>query len=87
MRIALGATSDRVVGQIVKEGLIVSAAGLLLAWVIAAMVQTHLFSGGPGAWAILAIVPVVLIAVAAVSCWLPARRAATVDSIAALRSE
>ena len=87
VRIALGATSDRVVGQIVKEGLIVSAAGLLLAWLIAAMVQTHLFSGGPGAWAILAIVPVVLIAVAAVSCWLPARRAATVDSIAALRSE
>lgn len=87
VRIALGATSDRVVRQIVKEGLLVATSGLLLAWVIAAMVQTHLFSGGPGAWAIMMIVPVVLIGVAAVSCWLPARRATLIDPIAALRAE
>ena len=40
VRIAMGATSNRVVKQIVKEGLIVASAGLILAWVIAAMVQT-----------------------------------------------
>ena len=44
VRIAMGATVDRVVKQIVKEGLQVASAGLILAWVIAAMVQTHLFS-------------------------------------------
>lgn len=87
VRIALGATSDGVVRQIVKEGLLVAASGVTLAWVIAAMVQTHLFSGGPGAWTIMVTVPVVLLAVAAVSCWLPAKRATQVDPVVALRSE
>ena len=87
VRIALGATSNRVVRQIVKEGLIVTSAGLILAWVIAAMVQLHLFSGGPGAWTVLMAVPVVLFAVAAFSCWLPARRATLVDPVVALRAE
>jgi predicted permease len=87
VRIALGATADRVVRQIVKEGLIVASAGLFLALVIAVMVQMHLFSGGPGAWMVLIAVPVVLFVVAGVSCWLPARRATTVDPVVALRSE
>jgi predicted permease len=87
VRVALGATSDRVVWQIVKEGLLVASAGVILAWVVAAMVQTHLFSGGPGAWTVLVSVPIVLMAVAAFSCWLPARRATMVDPVVALRAE
>ena len=87
VRIALGATADRVVRQIVKEGMIVAAAGLFLALVIAVMVQLHLFSGGPGAWKVLVAVPAVLLGVAGISCWLPARRATTVDPVVALRSE
>ena len=87
VRIALGATSTRVVRQIVKEGLLVTSAGLILAWVVAVMVQTHLFAGGPGTWTILMIVPMVLLVVAAVSCWLPARRATLVDPVVALRAE
>ncbi len=87
VRIALGATADRVVGQIVKEGLMVAGAGLFLALVVAVMVQLHLFSGGPGAWQVLLAVPAVLLVVAGMSCWLPARRAATVDPVVALRSE
>ena len=87
VRIALGATGDRVVRQIVKEGLLVVSGGLILAWVIAAMVQLHLFSGGPGAWKVLIAVPAVLFVVAGISCWLPARRATLVDPVVALRSE
>lgn len=87
VRIALGATSNRVVSQIVKEGLLVTSAGLTLAWVIAVMVQLHLFSGGPGAWTVLMVVPSVLFAVAIFSCWLPARRATLVDPVVALRAE
>ncbi len=87
VRIAMGATGDRVVWQIVKEGLIVASAGLVLAWVIAGMVQTHLFSGGAGAWVVLVTVPMMLFAVAAFSCWLPARRATLVDPVVALRTE
>jgi predicted permease len=87
VRIALGATSDRVVRQIVKEGLLVASFGVVFAWVLAALVQTHLFSGGPGAWTVLMGVPVVLLGVAAFSCWLPARRATLVDPVVALRAE
>jgi hypothetical protein len=87
VRIAMGATADRVVWQIVKEGLIVVASGLMLALVIAGMVKMHLFSGGPGAWTILMIVPMVLLVVAAFSCWLPAKRATLVDPVVALRAE
>ena len=88
VRLALGATSNRVVKQIVKEGLMVTTAGLILAWVIAGMVQLHLFSGGgPGAWTVLMVVPMVLFAVATLSCWIPARRAATVDPVTSLRQD
>ncbi len=87
VRIAMGATADRVVWQIVKEGLIVVASGLMLALVIAGMVKMHLFSGGTGAWTILMIVPMVLLVVAAFSCWLPAKRATLVDPVVALRAE
>jgi len=87
VRIAMGATADRVVRQIVKEGLQVAAAGVILAWVLAAYVQLHLFSGGPGAWTVLMGVPIVLLGVAAFSCWLPARRATMVDPVVALRAE
>jgi predicted permease len=87
VRVAMGATSSRVVRQIVKEGLRVAAAGVVLAWVVAAMVEMHLFIGGPGAWVVLLTVPLVLLAVAAFSCWLPARRATLVDPVVALRAE
>jgi ABC-type antimicrobial peptide transport system permease subunit len=87
VRIAMGATSERVVGQIVKEGLTVAASGVLLAWTLAAMVQVHLFSRSAGAWSVLIAVPAVLMAVAALACWLPARRATLVDPVVALKAE
>lgn len=87
VRIAIGATSDRVVGQIVKEGMIVASSGVLLAWLLAAVVQTHLFSGAKGALSVLVAVPIGLLGVAAVSCWLPAKKATLVDPVVALRAE
>ena len=87
VRMAIGATADRIVRQIVLEGLQVALIGVVLAWMLAAVVQMHLFSGSTGAWVVLMGVPVVLSAVAAVSCWLPARRATTVDPVVALRAE
>lgn len=87
VRLALGATAERVIRQIVKEALIVTASGLLLAWILAAFVQLHLFSGGPGAWVVMTTVPILLLAVAALSCWLPAKRATQVNPVIALRAD
>ena len=87
VRIALGATSRGVVRQIVRDGMTVIAAGAALAWVLALMVDLHLFAGGAEDLPVLLGVPVILLAVAWVSCWLPARRATLVDPTVALRSE
>ena len=87
VRIALGATADRVVKLIVKESMSVIAAGITLAWVIALMVDLHLFAGGADDLPMMLGVPLLLLAVATVACWLPARRATLVDPIAALRSD
>jgi ABC-type antimicrobial peptide transport system permease subunit len=83
----MGATSNRVVKQIVMEGLQVASGGLILAWLMAAIVQLHLFTAGPGAWTVLIAVPALLFAVAGFACWLPARRATLVDPVVALRAE
>jgi predicted permease len=87
VRIAMGATADRVVKQIVKETLIVIGSGALLAWLIAVMVDTHLFAGGMEDAPVLLGVPLILMTVGTVACWLPARRATLVDPVVALRSE
>jgi predicted permease len=87
VRIAMGATADRVVTQILKETLIVIGAGALLAWLIAVMLDTHLFAGGMEDAPVLLGVPLILMVVGTLACWLPARRATTVDPVVALRAE
>ncbi len=87
VRIALGATSTGVVRQIVKEAMAVILAGAALAWVLALMVDLHLFAGGVADLPVLLGVPVILLGVALIACWLPARRATLVDPLVALRSE
>ncbi len=86
VRIALGATASQVVGQIVGESLRVVGAGALLGWLFAASVYTHLIRGGLDAF-VFAGVPAVLLAVAMLACWMPARRAAHVDPAVSLRAE
>ncbi|MGE0459989.1 MAG: ADOP family duplicated permease [Vicinamibacterales bacterium] len=87
VRLALGATTRGVVGQIVRESLKTVAAGGAAGWLAVYGVYIHLVRGTPVAWSVFAGIPAALLVVAAVSCWLPARRASRVDPVAALRSE
>jgi predicted permease len=86
VRLALGATGERVVSQIVGESLWIVAAGGVVGWVLMTLMYTRLLRGSLDVL-IFGGVPLLLLIVAALSAWLPARRAASVDPIVALRTE
>jgi ABC-type antimicrobial peptide transport system permease subunit len=83
---ALGATAWRVVRQIVADSLRVVAAGAMIGWAFAFLIDLHLVRG-PIALSVFIGVPALLLVVAAVACWLPARRAAGIDPVEAIRRE
>ncbi len=91
VRLTLGATPRGVVFEIVRQGLKVVALGAAFGWLVALTLGWYLRSrlvGVPFADpAIYAGIPAVLMIVAAFACWLPARKAAEVDPIRALRTE
>ena len=86
IRLALGATSRRVVQQVVAETLRVVGAGALVGWVLAVLINMHLVRG-PLYLSVFAGVPATLLLVATAACWLPAWRATRLDPVAALRHE
>jgi ABC-type antimicrobial peptide transport system permease subunit len=86
VRLALGATTGRVVAQFVAEHLIVVTAGALVGWVAAFAVVIVVFGAAPDP-GVFAGVPAALLAVAAAAAWWPARRVSRVDPILALRAE
>jgi putative ABC transport system permease protein len=86
VRLALGATARRVVGQFVRETLGVIGLGALVGWAVAFVLVMD-FAGGSIDVTVFAGVPAILLLVAGVACWVPARRAARVAPIVALRQE
>jgi predicted permease len=86
VRLALGATASRVLSQIVGESLRVIGAGALAGWLLMFMVALHLLGGVINLPVFLG-VPAILLLVAAIACWVPARRATAVDVMVALRQE
>ena len=87
LRLALGAPPHRVVSEILRETLRVIVVGGAVGWLMVFMVQIHIAPGRPFDGAVFAGVPTILLLVAVGACWLPARRAAGVDPMIALRHE
>jgi putative ABC transport system permease protein len=92
---ALGATSRRILADFFLEGLFLAllagVAGLLLTWALSSLVNAlpmpTMFSGLPIRWPILALATLALGTVAVLSSLPPARRAAALSPVEALRHE
>jgi predicted permease len=87
VRLAFGATSGRVVGQIIRENLGVIAWGAAIGWVLALAISVRVIAKGGLNVSVFLVVPAILLGVATLACWIPARRASRIDPIAALRHE
>jgi ABC-type antimicrobial peptide transport system permease subunit len=91
VRLALGASEPDLLRLVVRQGLKLAAlgvaAGLTASAVVTRLLAGFLFGVSPLDPLTLAGVPVFLTLVTVLACWLPARRAARVDPLVALRCE
>jgi hypothetical protein len=87
VRLALGGTGRRLVAQFVGEHLRVIATGAITGWTLALAVALDVVGVQTIDVAVFAGVPAILLSIATVACWLPARRAASLDPMVALRQE
>jgi len=91
VRMALGAQRSAVLVLVLHRGLRLAGLGIVLgaigAIALTRFLRSLLFGVGPADPVTFAAVPLLLLFVALLACWLPARRAASVDPMEALRYE
>jgi len=91
IRMALGASVRDVAQLIVGRGVGMALAGVAIglagSWAAARFLASQLYGVAPHDPLSFAGVPLVLLGVALLASWIPARRASTVDPVAALRAE
>jgi putative ABC transport system permease protein len=91
VRMALGATRAQVLGVVMKEGLVLVAAGLALgilgSFVVTRSLTAYLYETPPGDPLTLALVCLTLLLAGIGSCVVPALRATAADPVASLRAE
>lgn len=91
LRMALGATRTGVIALVVKEGMALAGAGLGIgligAYFVGRAMQSIVFGVRAIDYSAFSAVGLLLLLAALLACYLPARRAASVDSMQFLRSE
>ncbi|HEY9227303.1 MAG TPA: FtsX-like permease family protein, partial [Gemmatimonadaceae bacterium] len=91
VRIALGAQPRSVAMMMTNQGLVLTAfgvgGGLVMFALVARFLRSFLYGVAPSDPVTLASASVLLVAIALLASWIPARRAAMVDPAEALRAE
>jgi predicted permease len=91
IRMAMGAQPGTIERFVLRQGLVLTllavALGWPAAWILAKLSASFLYGIYPHDALTFAIVPAFLTAIALVACWIPARRAASIDPMQALRTE
>ncbi|HEY7924375.1 MAG TPA: ABC transporter permease [Vicinamibacteria bacterium] len=91
IRMALGAGEESILQMVLRNGatlaLLGVAIGLVAAFVLARLISALLFQTSAADPPTFSLVPLLLLIVALLACYLPARRAARVDPMVALRNE
>jgi len=91
IRIALGAPPATVLGLILSQGAKLAfagvAVGLIGAFGLTRLMASLLYGVSPRDWATFSVVPWIVLAMILAGCYVPARRAAKLDPIQALREE
>jgi predicted permease len=91
VRMALGATSGEILLSVGKRGLTLTLTGLVIGLILAAIAARSmtalLYGFRPDYVPAVTVVSLVLLAVAALACFVPAHRASRVDPVVALRNE
>jgi ABC-type antimicrobial peptide transport system permease subunit len=91
IRMALGAAAGQVLAGVVRQGMIIASlgavAGLAGALAITRVLKDALYNVSPLDAGVLLVAPLALLVVALLACAIPARRAARIDPVLALRHE
>ena len=91
VRIALGAEPGNVMRMIVRQGGLVAIAGIVIGLAAAVaggrVIASLLYDVSPRDPVVFAATSITLLAIALAACWIPARRAASVDPLIALRGD
>ena len=91
IRMAIGARPGMVERLIVRQGMMLATIAVALgwpaAWMLSKMASSFLYGIHPHDAVTFAAVPLVLASIALAACWIPARRAASINPTQALRSE
>jgi putative ABC transport system permease protein len=91
IRMALGATRNRVVALVLREGSVLAAIGMGLgligAYFVGRAMQSMLFGVRALDFSAFVSVALILLAAALLACYLPARRAASIEPMRVLRTE
>jgi putative ABC transport system permease protein len=91
LRMALGASRGRVINLVIKEALTLAfiglGIGLIGAYFVGRAMQSALFGVGKLDFGAVAAVALLLLGASLIASWLPARRAAAIEPMRALRTE